>query len=73
MIILDDSQLNKKNTKNLLYILRKLRPLVFGISLCSCGSRGCNQNSEKVDINGKYENYYNDIKFILKNREHIGK
>lgn len=71
MTILPKEQLLKKNIKNLLYILKKVRPLVFRVGRCSCGSGGCDYDVVKSDPDGNYDKYYKEIKAILATREHV--
>ena len=70
MTILTDDQLEKKNTKNLLYIKRKISSQIYSIGYCdTCGEIwGCILDDEQ---DKKEKDYLERIKKILSTREHI--
>ena len=73
MIILRDEELEKKNTKNLLYIKRKLMHTVQAIGYCpDCGEH-CGYADPPTSWEKEHEDYLMRIKKILATREHINR
>lgn len=81
MTILTDKELEKKNTKNLLYIKRKLMPIVQSIGYCDmckdfCCGDYCYAGGSVVQPNTweiAHQDYMGRIKKILATREHIAR
>lgn len=74
MIILSDKELEKKNTNNLLFIKRKLNPIIQGIDYCfDCKEykQYCGHPSEINLWEKEHIDYFDRIKKILKTREHV--
>ncbi len=82
--ILSDEELHKRGTSKLLFILRKLTPIVRSLEnpwngQCECGDHGCEYHFEEQrpariaaeQVAPIYEAYRQRIKAVLAERPHI--
>lgn len=81
--ILPDAELRKRGTSKLLFILRKLRPIIGRLenpwTVCDCGDPACSTyNDERraywhacMKVAPIFEAYRQRIKAVLADREHV--